>query len=178
MALITYVLGLSWRLFGCLLIGLFAGLCIGLWSEYFTSFAYRCTQGIAKAGRVGVANVIISGLAVGMNACVGPAILIAAVVLATFALADGVYGIALASTGLLSTLGITLATDAYGPVIHLRPSYIASFTNRSSKLNNLAPRNPVSLVTLISLIILIILIPLLSLIVPITLLILVALITR
>lgn len=115
-AIVVAVLDLSWKLFGCIVIGLAAGLSIGLISEYFTSYAYAPTQNISKSARIGAANVIIEGLSVGMYSCVAPALIIASVVLAVYSLAGDVYGIALASTGLLSTLGITLATDAYGPV--------------------------------------------------------------
>jgi len=116
MALIVWILDVSWEFYGCIIIGLAAGLMIGTVSEIFTSSAYPPVMSIAKSSRIGPANVVIAGLSVGMYSCITPSLIIASTVLATFSLAGGVYGIALASTGLLSTLGITLATDAYGPV--------------------------------------------------------------
>eukprot|EP00456_Euglypha_rotunda_P090428 TRINITY_DN947_c0_g1_i5.p1 TRINITY_DN947_c0_g1~~TRINITY_DN947_c0_g1_i5.p1 ORF type:complete len:665 (+),score=107.03 TRINITY_DN947_c0_g1_i5:141-2135(+) len=115
MAIIVAVLDVSWKLFGCILIGLVAGLLMGIISEFWTSFAHPPTSNIAKKSRIGAANVIIEGLAVGSYSCILPALIIAAVIIACRSLV-GAYGIALASTGLLSTLAITLATDAYGPV--------------------------------------------------------------
>jgi H(+)-translocating pyrophosphatase len=114
-AVISVVLDLNFRLFGCIVIGLTAGLALGVISEFFTSYSHAPTIGISKSARIGPANVIIEGLSVGMYACIIPAMIIAGVIIACTELADA-YGIALASTGLLSTLGITLATDAYGPV--------------------------------------------------------------
>lgn len=115
MAVVVRVLDVEWQLFGCILIGLVAGLSIGVISEVFTSFAHSPTRNIAKSARIGAANVVIEGLSVGMHSTVAPALIVGAVLISTKSLA-GPYGIALASTGLLSTLGITLATDAYGPV--------------------------------------------------------------
>jgi K(+)-stimulated pyrophosphate-energized sodium pump len=114
-ATICAVLDITFKLFGCIVIGLTAGLALGIISEFFTSYGHIPTVGIAKSARIGAANVIIEGVSVGMYACILPALIIASVVIACQELA-GAYGIALASTGLLSTLGITLATDAYGPV--------------------------------------------------------------
>jgi len=116
MAIVVYVTDLSWNYLAILIIGLVAGLCIGLFSEFFTSSAFPMTRGIAQAGRVGPANVVISGIAVGSFSCVPLAFVIAAVILSSYNIAGGFYGVALTSCGLLSTLGITLATDAYGPV--------------------------------------------------------------
>jgi K(+)-stimulated pyrophosphate-energized sodium pump len=82
-------------------------------AEYFTSFAYQPTKGIYQAGVFGPANVIIEGISVGAFSTIGPVIIIASTILAVYQLAGSVYGIALASTGMLSTLSITLATDAY-----------------------------------------------------------------
>jgi H(+)-translocating pyrophosphatase len=114
-ALIIGVLDLSWKLFGCIVIGLAAGLLIAVLSEYMTSGAYYPTRSIAAAGTAGPAGVVIQGIAVGSMACVMPTLIVASVVLSALALAN-MYGIALASTGVLSTLAITLATDAYGPI--------------------------------------------------------------
>lgn len=119
MAIIVWVLferdAEGWKLFGCLVIGLFAGSITSTWSEYFTSSAYPPTRGIMDSSAFGAGNVVIEGIAVGGMATVGPVMFVAAVVIAVVKL-SGSYGIALASTGMLSTLAITLATDAYGPV--------------------------------------------------------------
>eukprot|EP00762_Andalucia_godoyi_P008515 ANDGO_05810.mRNA.1 Putative K(+)-stimulated pyrophosphate-energized sodium pump len=114
-AVVVAVLDVSWKLFGCIVIGLFAGIMVAVFSEMMTSGSYYPTQSIVGAGLAGPAGVVIQGLAVGYMACVIPTLIVASVVLAALELA-GMYGIALASTGVLSTLGITLATDAYGPV--------------------------------------------------------------
>lgn len=116
MAVVIHVLRMDWRLFFCLVIGLAAGIMISFWSEYFTSGAYPPTQQIAAAGILGPANVIIEGLSAGSYSTVGPVLIIASTIIAVKALSQSAFGIALASTGMLSTLGITLATDAYGPV--------------------------------------------------------------
>ncbi len=118
----------AWGLFLCFLIGLIAGVLIGLATEYCTSFAYRPTQSIAEAGITGPAPVIIKGLSVGMLSTVGPVVIIVIAIIASVLLGDcaggscrggvttGIYGISIAAVGMLSTLGVTLATDAYGPV--------------------------------------------------------------
>ena len=116
MAIIIRVLNMDWALFFCLMIGLAAGISITFWSEYFTSSAYAPTQRIANSGVFGPANVIIEGISVGSYSTMGPVLIIASTIIAVRALAGSAFGIALASTGLLSILGITLATDAYGPV--------------------------------------------------------------
>ena len=105
----------GWKLFGCILIGLFCGVIIGELTEYCTSYEYYPVRSITKAGLTGPATVIIQGLGVGMISCVGPMIAIIAAILGCNALA-GQYGIAIAAVGMLSTLGVTLATDAYGPI--------------------------------------------------------------
>jgi len=106
----------AWKYFGCIIIGLFAGIAIGSATEFFTSYAFSPTQSITKAGsRGGAATVIIQGLGVGMLSCVPPTLIIAAATIACYELGD-VYGISVAAVGMLSTLGVTLATDAYGPV--------------------------------------------------------------
>ena len=84
-------------------------------TEYFTSYSYWPTQSIAQAGLTGPATVIIQGLGVGMISTVCPAIILVATVMGCNALI-GHYGIAMAAVGMLSTLGLTLATDAYGPI--------------------------------------------------------------
>merc|ERR1719399_2205430 len=106
----------AFKYFGCIVIGLVAGIGIGEATEYFTSYAYSPTTSITQAGSMGgAATVIIQGLGIGMLSCVPPVVIIVATIIACYAL-GGVYGISMAAVGMLSTLGITLATDAYGPV--------------------------------------------------------------
>lgn len=105
----------GWRIFGCIVIGLVAGIMIGQVTEYFTSYSYTPVKSITDAGITGPATVIIQGLGIGMISCVFPVLIIVATILGCDALAGG-YGIAMAAVGMLSTLGVTLATDAYGPV--------------------------------------------------------------
>jgi K(+)-stimulated pyrophosphate-energized sodium pump len=107
--------GQGFEMFWAILAGLVAGVVIGLGTEYFTSYVYRPTQSIARSALTGPATTIISGFSVGMLSTALP---VAVIALAVFAAneAAGVYGVALAAVGMLSTLGITLATDAYGPV--------------------------------------------------------------
>ncbi|CAB9508089.1 energized vacuolar membrane proton pump [Seminavis robusta] len=105
----------GWRIYACIVIGLVAGVLIGQVTEYFTSYSYWPTKSITDAGVTGPATVIIQGLGVGMISCVFPVLIIVATILGCNALADG-YGIAMAAVGMLSTLGVTLATDAYGPI--------------------------------------------------------------
>ncbi len=104
-----------WQMWGAIAVGLGAGVIIGVSTEYYTSYEYRPTKGIAGRSTTGPATVIISGFATGMLSTVIPLIVIAAAVIGAHQLA-GLYGIAIAAVGMLSTLGITLATDAYGPV--------------------------------------------------------------
>jgi len=110
----------GWDLFGVVAVGLIAGNLIGWFTEYYTSYTERPTQTIARASETGAATLIIQGLAVGMVSTVAPALIVAVAVLLSYVLAGGVdgglYGVALAAVGMLSTLGVTLATDAYGPV--------------------------------------------------------------
>jgi inorganic pyrophosphatase len=105
----------GWRLFGCIVIGLFCGVLIGELTEYFTSFSYRPVVSITDAGATGPATVIIQGLGVGMISTVGPIFVIVVTILSCNSL-GGEYGVAIAAVGMLSTLAVTLATDAYGPV--------------------------------------------------------------
>jgi K(+)-stimulated pyrophosphate-energized sodium pump len=104
-----------WRLWGCINLGLVAGELIGLFTEYTTSFVHKPTKSIAKKSRVGSAGVIIQGLAIGMLSTAPPVFIICCATLACFYL-SGNYGIGVAAVGMLSTLGITLSTDAFGPV--------------------------------------------------------------
>ena len=113
-AVVQY-LGADLRVFGAVVVGLVAGIVIGLGTEYFTSYSYRPTRQISEAALTGPATTIIRGFAIGLQSTVLSALVIALAVLAAHSLA-GLYGVALAGVGMLSTLGITLATDAYGPV--------------------------------------------------------------
>ncbi|MFQ5474066.1 MAG: sodium/proton-translocating pyrophosphatase, partial [Dehalococcoidia bacterium] len=97
------------------LVGLFAGQIIGTATEYFTAYEYRPTKALAEQAKTGAATIIIGGLGLGMLSTAVPILTIAAAIGITNELA-GLYGIALAAVGMLAPLGITLATDAYGPV--------------------------------------------------------------
>jgi len=103
--------------------GLIAGVLIGFSTEYFTSSRYSPTKSIADASLTGPATVIISGISVGMLSTFIPVIVVCVAVMASYYLSGGakdpnmgLYGVAISAVGMLSTLGITLATDAYGPV--------------------------------------------------------------
>jgi len=111
------------RLFGSVICGVAAGLLIGFFTEYFTSDSYRPTQHVAKSSLTGHATVMIEGIATGMNSTAAPVITIVLATIGAYIFAGGLYhpqiglyGIGLAGVGILSTLGITLATDSYGPV--------------------------------------------------------------
>ncbi|MFH1236838.1 MAG: sodium-translocating pyrophosphatase [Candidatus Aenigmatarchaeota archaeon] len=95
--------------------GLVAGVAIGLATEYYTSKDKRPAQSIAEASQTGAGTTIITGLAVGMKSTLIPVLAVGASILIAYQFA-GMYGIAIAAVGMLSTLGITLATDTYGPV--------------------------------------------------------------
>ena len=111
----VWALDLSFNLFWVVVVGLVAGQTIGTSSEVFTSYEYRFTRGLADQAETGPATVIIGGLGLGMLSTLIPGVV---VVIAMWLANDlaGTYGVALAAVGMLSTLGITLATDAYGPV--------------------------------------------------------------
>ncbi len=113
----------TWGIFGSVIAGLFAGVLIGQATEYYTSDEYKPTREIATQAKMGPATVIIEGLATGMLSAAAPVVVIAIGILFAFGLAGGfsnftmgLYGIGFAAVGMLSTLGITLATDAYGPI--------------------------------------------------------------
>lgn len=106
---------LAYKVWGCMLIGLVAGVLIGQFTEYITSYSYKPTQTIAKKSKFGEAGVIIQGLSIGMLSCTVPAVVIVIAILSCTALAS-TYGVAIAAVGMLSTLGLSLATDAFGPV--------------------------------------------------------------
>jgi len=114
-------IGFYWAI----LAGLLGGVLIGKATEYFTSDSYRPTRKLASKSETGSATIIIGGLGLGMMSTLLPIIIVAACILVAYfaaggwtntVAANGLYGIALAAVGMLSTLGITLATDAYGPV--------------------------------------------------------------
>ena len=114
-AILTITLTDNWWWFGCVVAGLVAGTIIGLATEYYTSYSYKPTQRVSAASETGAATVIIQGIASGMLSTLVPVICVSVAILLAYWFA-GFYGVALAGVGLLSTLGITLATDAYGPV--------------------------------------------------------------
>jgi K(+)-stimulated pyrophosphate-energized sodium pump len=114
---------ISWGIFGSVVTGLVAGFIIGQATEYYTSDTYSPTQKIAAASEEGVATNILCGLSTGMISTGIPVIVIVAGIMASFGFAGGftsislgIYGIAFAAIGMLSTLGIQLATDAFGPI--------------------------------------------------------------
>ena len=114
-AVALLVLDMDFKLFWVVLTGLVAGQIIGTASEVYTSYEYKFTRDLADQAETGPATVIISGLGLGMVSTVIPALVVVIAMWVANELAD-TYGVALAAVGMLSTLGITLATDAYGPV--------------------------------------------------------------
>ncbi|MBP3501336.1 MAG: sodium-translocating pyrophosphatase [Oscillospiraceae bacterium] len=118
------LLGLEhWGLYVAILAGLLAGVLIGKATEYYTSDTYKPTQELSGKSVTGSATIIIGGLGLGMLSTALPIVIVAICILLAYFLSGGaanpgmgLYGIALAAVGMLSTLGITLATDAYGPV--------------------------------------------------------------
>lgn len=116
----------NWIYISCsVVIGLLVGIVIGRSTEYYTSQSYRPTQKLSESGKTGPATVIISGVGLGMVSTAIPVIAVVAGIILSFWFASGfdfsnvgmgLYGIGIAAVGMLSTLGITLATDAYGPI--------------------------------------------------------------
>lgn len=126
---IFYVLGFGnwWMLSLSVIFGLVSGVIIGKATEYYTSHSYKPTQKLAESAKTGSATVIISGMGLGMISTAVPVVTIAVAILLSYLCAtgfsfdpalisQGLYGISIAAVGMLSTLGITLATDAYGPI--------------------------------------------------------------
>ncbi|MBU0895512.1 MAG: sodium-translocating pyrophosphatase [Candidatus Omnitrophica bacterium] len=121
---VKYILGMQYiGVYWAVLSGLVAGVLIGLSTEYFTSSKYKPTQAVAASSLTGPATVIISGMSVGMLSTAVPVLVVSAAIMASYYFAGGaanaalgLYGVAISAVGMLSTLGITLATDAYGPV--------------------------------------------------------------
>ncbi|MBP3289067.1 MAG: sodium-translocating pyrophosphatase [Muribaculaceae bacterium] len=125
--LILWILQLdNWALIGCsVVVGLLVGIVIGRATEYYTSQSYKPTKKLAESGQTGPATVIISGVGLGMISTAIPVIAVVAGIILSYWFASGfdfsnvamgLYGIGIAAVGMLSTLGITLATDAYGPI--------------------------------------------------------------
>jgi K(+)-stimulated pyrophosphate-energized sodium pump len=113
----------KWQIWGAIVAGLLAGIIIGKVTEVFTSHDYKPTRGIVEQAQTGPATVIIEGIAVGMQSTAIPVITIIVAVAVSFYLPGGatdtlmgLYGVGIAAVGMLATLGITLATDAYGPI--------------------------------------------------------------
>jgi len=126
-ALIYFVLGIGFiGIWGSIMVGLLAGNIIAYFTEYFTSDHYKPTRNLSNESLTGPATIIIGGLALGMASTLIPVVTVVIATLGAFffsgmstgtlSLPLGLYGIGIAAVGMLSTLGITLATDAYGPV--------------------------------------------------------------
>ena len=118
-----------WQTSLSVVVGLIAGVVIGKFTEYYTSQSYRPTQKVAESSTTGPATVIISGLGLGMLSTAIPVVTVGVAIILSYLcangfelafnaanLSQGLYGIGIAAVGMLSTLGITLATDAYGPI--------------------------------------------------------------
>jgi len=114
-AALVFGLGLDLRLFWSVLVGLVAGQIVGTLTEYYTAYEYAPTRDLAAQAQTGPATLVIGGMGLGMLSTAGPLLAIALAIFVTYEIA-GLYGIALSAVGMLSTLGVTLASDAYGPV--------------------------------------------------------------
>ena len=120
---LTYLMLGNWGVYIAILCGLVGGCTIGYFTEYYTSDNYKPTQQLADASETGSATIIIGGISLGLKSTMASILIVAAAVIVSFYAAGGsqsfnlgLYGIGIAAVGMLSTLGITLATDAYGPV--------------------------------------------------------------
>ena len=120
---LTYFILGNMGVYVAILCGLIGGCAIGYFTEYYTSDTYKPTQELAASSETGAATVIIGGISLGMKSTMASILIVAAAVVISFFAAGGgadysmgLYGIGIAAVGMLSTLGITLATDAYGPV--------------------------------------------------------------
>lgn len=122
-ALIFMLLPNNKNVFWAVISGLIAGVLIGFFTEYYTSDSYKPTKELSASSETGSATIIINGISLGMLSTAIPVIIIAVSIIISFftaggkgSFAQGLYGVGLSAVGMLSTLGITLATDAYGPV--------------------------------------------------------------
>lgn len=129
-------------IYAAVLSGLVAGVLIGAITEYFTSDSYRPTRDLASSSETGAATVIISGLSLGMLSTVAPVIIVGVSVLISYYCSGGnadfnmgLYGVGVFAVGMLSTLGITLATDAYGPIAD-NAGGIAEMTHMPPEVRN------------------------------------------
>ena len=120
---LTYIILGNMGVYVAILCGLIGGCAIGYFTEYYTSDTYKPTQELAAASETGSATIIIGGISLGLKSTMASILIVAAAVIISFFAAGGntsfnlgLYGIGIAGVGMLSTLGITLATDAYGPV--------------------------------------------------------------
>jgi K(+)-stimulated pyrophosphate-energized sodium pump len=113
--LVIWKMNVDFGVFWAVVAGLVAGILIGLSVEYYTSYTYKPTRSIAESAETGTGTLIIKGFGTAMMSTLIPVVLVVIATLVSYHFAD-LYGIAIAALGMLSTLGITLATDAYGPV--------------------------------------------------------------
>ena len=113
--LIDSLPGVATAVWWCVIAGAVGGVLIGLITEYYTDSNNKPVKSIAESGETGSATVMISGLAVGMESVVIPIVILASIIFVSTGL-SGVYGVGIAAVGMLSTVGITMAIDAYGPV--------------------------------------------------------------
>jgi len=139
---IIHLLGLRnpWGIWGAVVTGLITGIVIGKGTEYYTSASFKPTRAIADSSATGPATVIISGLGMGMISTTIPVLAVVVGIVLSYLFASGfvfanagmgLYGIGIAAVGMLSTLGLTLATDAYGP--------IADNAGGNAEMSNLGP---------------------------------------